>query len=266
MTRVISIFVVGNIYRFASARIFTHHTTSQVLVQAGEAWQDTELMKKQLLLIVALLMLTIAPRVQAAEDPTFGAGATPPPEVLKFLQEMKRQYGPDTVALVSWLLDAANHSGSVLTTAVKVTGNETKENSSFLVFWVDTGLILNENTTDQYGRLLAIWETILEKSFLHMDTIQVPADGVMVNLVYHHKSFPETDDLMEHTDEPGPIEEAKFYFAGDPLRAFMRKELSSQDLISRTHVIVDDKPIVFSLSRGAQKAETGILLQQGRAT
>lgn len=223
-------------------------------------------MKKQLLFIVALLILTVAPRVQAAEDPTFGAGATPPPEVLKFLQEMKRQYGPDTIALVSWLLDAANHSGSVLTTAVKVTGNETKDNSSFLGFWVDTGLILNESTTDQYGRLLAIWETILEKAFLHMDAIQVPADGVMVNLVYHHKSFPETDALLEHVDEPGSIEEAKFYFSGDPLRAFMRKELSSQDLLSRTQVFVDDKPVVFSLSRGAQKAETRPLPQQGNST
>jgi hypothetical protein len=226
-------------------------------------------MKKQLLLIVALvvlLILTVAPRVQAAEDPTFGAGATPPPEVLKFLQEMKRQYGPDTVALVSWLLDATNHSGSVLTTAVKVTGNETKDNSSFLVFWVDTGLILNEKTTDQYGRLLAIWETILEKAFLHMDAIQVPADGVMVNLVYHHKSFPETEALLEHVDEPGPIEEAKFYFSGDPLRAFMRKELSSQDLLSHTQVFVNDKPVVFSLSRGVQKAETRPLPHQGSST
>lgn len=211
-----------------------------------------------------VLLLVSQPLSAADEVPPLGSA--PPPEVLKFLQDLKRQYGPDTVALVSWLLDAANHSGSILTTAVKVTGNETKENSSFLVFWVDTGLILNERTTDQYGRLLAIWETILEKSFLHMDTIQVPADGVMVNLLYHHKSFPETDDLVEHVDEPGPIEEAKFYFSGSPLRAFMRKELSSQDLISRTQVFVDDKQVVFSLSRGAQKAETGILPQQGSST
>jgi hypothetical protein len=114
--------------------------------------------------------------------------------------------------------------------------------------------------------LLAVWEKILEKAFLHMDTIQVPADGVMVNLVYHHKSFPETDDLTDHVDEPGPIEEAKFYFSGDRLRAFMKKELSSRDLLSRTQVFVDDKPVVFTLPHGTQKAETLLLSPEGNSS
>lgn len=237
-----------------------HSATPQVLVQTGEAWQNAKLMKKQLLLLTAWLMFTVTWHVHAAEESTFGAGSTPPPEVLKFLQEMKRQYGPDTVALVSWLLDAANHSGSVLTTAVKVTGNETKGNASFLGFWVDTGLILNAQNANQHGRLLTVWEKILEKAFLHMDTIQVPADGVMIDVVYHHKSFPETDDLRDHVDEPGAIEKAKFYFSGDLLRAFMRKEVSSKDLLHRSQVFVDDKPVQFSLPESAQKTEKKLLL------
>jgi hypothetical protein len=199
--------------------------------------------------------LLLAAQPLSAADDAPPLGATPPPEVLKFLQELKRQYGPDTVALVSWLLDAANHSGSILTTAVKVTGNETRENGSFLGFWVDTGLILNDQTTDQHGRLSVMWEKILEKSFLHMDTLQIPADGVMVNLVYHHKPFPETDDLIDHVDEPGSIEEAKFYFSGEPLRAFLKKELSSHDLLSRTHVFVDNQPVMFTLPQKARKVE-----------
>jgi hypothetical protein len=227
-----------------------------VLVQAGEAWQDVNSMKKQLLLIVALLMLTVTQRASATEDPTFGAGSTPSPEVLKFLQEMKRQYGPDTVALVSWLLDAANRGGSRLTTSVKINGHETRDNTKFLVFLVDTGLILNEQASDQQGRLLTVWEKILEQAFLRMDTIQVPADGVMIDLLYHHKSFPETDSLSDHVDEPGLVEEAKFYFPVEHLRAFMRKELSSHDLLSHTQVFVGDKPVIFTLRKGAQKAET----------
>jgi hypothetical protein len=139
----------------------------------------------------------------ADEQPSFGAGSTPSPEVLKFLQEMKKQYGPDTVALVSWLLDATNRSGSALTSSIKVDGNETKDKITFLVIKVDTGLILNEQTIDQHGRLLIVWERILTKAFAQMDTIQVPADGVMVELLYHHKSFPETDSLADHVDETG---------------------------------------------------------------
>jgi hypothetical protein len=179
-------------------------------------------------------------------------GSTPPPEVLKFLQDLKRQYGADTVALVSWLIDATNHSGSVLTSSVKVDGPETKDNTKFLVFLVDTGLILNEQTTDQNGRLLTVWDQILTKAFLHMDTLRVPADGVRIDLLYHHKSFPQTDDLVEHVDEPGPIEEAKFYIPGDPIRSFMKKELSGQQLLSHTQVFVDGKPVILVTPDGAQ--------------
>jgi hypothetical protein len=140
----------------------------------------------------------------------------------------------------------------VLTSSVKVDGPETKDNTKFLVFLVDTGLILNEQTTDQNGRLLTVWEEILTKAFLHMDTLLVPADGVRIDLLYHHKSFPQTDDLVEHVDEPGPIEEAKFYIPSDPIQAFMKKELSDQQLLSHAQVFVDGKPVILVTPNGAQ--------------
>ena len=211
-------------------------------------------MKRCIVALSALAALLAMPPAHAADEaPSLGAGSTPPPEVLKFLQDMKRQYGPDTVALVSWLLDAANLSGAVLTTSIKVNGNETRNNSSFLVIAVDTGLILNEQVLDQHGRLLTVWEKILTKAFSRMDIIQVPADGVLVDLLYHHKSFPETDSLSDHVDEPGPIEKAKFYITSDHLCAFMRKDLSAQDLLSRTQVFVDDQPILLISAKDAQK-------------
>lgn len=216
-------------------------------------------MKKISCLFVVGLFLLFLPFSVQAEDPKPPAdgvppvlGSTPPPEVLKFLQDMKRQYGADTVALVSWLIDATNHSGSVLTSSVKVDGHETKDNTKFLVFLVDTGLILNEQTTDQNKRLLTVWEQILTKAFLHMDTLRVPADGVCVDLRYHHKPFPETDDLQDQVDEPGPVEEARFYLPGDPIQAFMKKELSEQQLLTHAQVFVDGKPVLLVTSKDAQ--------------
>ncbi len=207
-------------------------------------------------LILALLfgfMLTTPLLPLAADnEPSFGAGSTPPPEVLKFLQNMKRQYGPDTVALVSWLIEAMNQSGSVLTSSVKVDGHEEKDNTRFLIFRVDTGLILNETQVDRNSRLLFVWEKIVGKAFQQMDTIEVPADGVVLDLRYHHKSFPETDSLSDHVDEPGPVEEAKFYVHGDSLRAFMRKELSAHQLLSRTQVLIDGQPVPLVSAQGAQ--------------
>ena len=182
------------------------------------------------------------------------AGSTPPPETPHVFQEMKKQYGPDTVALVSWLLEAANHSGAILTTSIKVNGNETRDGITFLVITVDTGLILNERNVDQPSRSLTVWERIVAKAFARMDTLQVPADGVMVDFLCHHcKSFPETDNLADHVDEPGLIEEAKFYVIGDHLRAFMDEKISSQELLGHTQVLVGDQPIVLISSKDAQK-------------
>lgn len=211
-------------------------------------------MKTRIFALLFGLMLASFSTLQAADnEPSFGSGSTPSPEVLKFLQDMKRQYGPDTVALVSWLIEAMNHSGSVLTSSVKVDGNEMKNNTRFLIFRVDTGLILNETTVDRNSRLLLVWEKILGKAFLQMETIQVPADGVVIDLLYHHKSFPETDSLADHVDEPGPIEEAKFYIHGDSLRAFMRKELSAHQLLSRTQVLVNGQPVLLVTAQDAQQ-------------
>ena len=197
-----------------------------------------------------LFLLVIAREAHPEEGLPWGGGA-PPAELFKLLQDLNHQYGPDTVTLVSWLLDAAARSGSVLMASVQVNGNETREDAKFLVFQVDTGIIFNTRTEDQNGRLTVLWEKILAKAFVHLDTLRVPADGVMVNLLYHYKSFPETDDLSEHVDEPGPIEEAKFYFRTDPLRAFLSKELSPQLLLSRSQVLINDTPIIFTLPDGA---------------
>ena len=207
-------------------------------------------MQKTLYYWLVLFLLVIAREARPEEGLPWGGGA-PPAELFKLLQDLNRQYGPDTVTLVSWLLDAAARSGSVLTASVQVNGNETREDAKFLVFQVDTGIIFNTQTVDQNGRLTVLWEKILAKAFVHLDTLQVPADGVMVNLLYHSKSFPETDDLSEHVDEPGPIETAKFYFHTAPLRAYLSKELSSQTLISRSQVLINDTPTILTLPEEA---------------
>ncbi len=201
-------------------------------------------------LIALLSIFNRAPQAPATEDVP-GVGSLPP-EVLKLLQDLNRQYGPDTVSLVSWLLDAATHSGSVLTASVRVNGNEAREDGTFLVFQVETGLIFNTRVLDQSGRLGVLWDKILVKAFAHLDTLQIPTDGVLIALLYHHKAFAETDDLSEHVDEPGSVEEAKFYFRGDPLRAFLSKELSSPALLARTQVFINDTPVPY----GAIRTET----------
>jgi hypothetical protein len=184
------------------------------------------------------------------------------PQLGQLLRELNQQYGPDTVSLMSWLNDASIHSGSVLTSSTRVNGKETKENTTFLVFQVETGIIFNIRTIDQAGRLIVLWEKILAKAFSHFDTLQVPADGVTVVLLSHCPSFPETDAISEHVDEPGPLEEVKFYFPSEPLRAYLGKQLSAQALLARTQVFIDGAPVSYPLPDGTTTTDASIIFRE----
>lgn len=204
-----------------------------------------------------LFLLTLGREVYAQEGgpPQEGLpwpGGAPSTELFKLLQELNHKYGPDTVTLVSWLLDSAVHSGSVLTSSAKVDGDEIHQERKFLVFLVDTGIIFNTRKMDQNGRLTALWEKILARTFARLETLQVPADGVLIRLLYHSKSFPETESFAEQVDEPGAVEEAKFYFLSEQMRAFLGKELSPQALLTRSEVFVNGSPVIFILPDGAQ--------------
>ena len=198
---------------------------------------------KNLLCVCGLLVCFLFPTTARSGDEV-PWNPNRSPELGKLLRELNQQYGADTVALLSWLNEASiHHRRSVLTATVRVDGKETRDNLSFLVFTVETGVIFNTQTTDQSSRLVDLWEQVLAKAFSHFDTFTVPADGIMIDLLSHCKAFAEKDDLADHVDEPGPVEEVKFYFPAEPLRAYLGKKLSAQLLFSRTSVLVNGQLI-----------------------
>lgn len=190
-----------------------------------------------------------------AEEPTWKHEGTQSPELGKLLRELDQKYGPDTVSLISWLNDATIRSGSVLTATVGVTGQETKENSTYLIIQVETGIIFNTQKEDQRSRLRTLWEKILADTFNRLENMRMPTDGVRIDLLSHCKSFAVTDDLTEHMDEPGHMETVKFYFSGDPLRAYILKQLPVQGLLSSTTILVNEVPASFSPVEATPKTE-----------
>lgn len=201
------------------------------------------------------LLLLMQTASSFAEEPLWQHESARSPELGKLLRELNQKYGPDTVSLLSWLNDATIRSGSILTATVGITGQETKADTTFLVFQVETGIIFNTQKEDPTSRLRALWGKILVNAFSHLEDMQLPTDGVRIDLLSHCKSFAVTDALTDHVDEPGPIENVKFYFSGDPLRAYLRKQLSAQALFARTAVLVNDVPVTFSPVGDAPKTE-----------
>jgi len=200
-------------------------------------------------------VLLLSASASFAEEPRWQHDSARSAELGKLLRELNQKYGPDTVSLLSWLNDASIRSGAVLTSAVRVDGKETKENITFLVFSVETGIIFNTHKVDQIGRLMTLWEKILADAFSHLDNLRIPTDGVLIDLLSHCKAFAETETLADHVDEPGPVEDVKFYFPGEPLRAYLQKQLSAQALLSRTTVLVNNAPVTFSPTDKTPKTE-----------
>ena len=227
---------------------------SEVLVLDSPAWHDAARMKK-IVWVCGLFVLTLfSTTAHSGDELPWNPDRSP--ELGKLLRELNQRYGADTVSLLSWLNDASiHHKRSVLTATVGVDGKETRDNLSFLVFKVETGVIFNTNTTDQASRLVDLWEQVLAKAFSHFTTLTVPSDGIMINLLSYCKAFAEKDDLGDHVDEPGPIEEVKFYFPGQSLGAYLGKELSAQTLLSRSSVLVNGThTLIFLPGEGTEAA------------
>jgi hypothetical protein len=206
--------------------------------------------KKMLYIVGLSVVLLHSSLAWSADDQPWNPNRSP--ELGKLLRELNQLYGPDTVSLLSWLNDASiHHRHSVLTATVRVDGKETRENLSFLIFKVETGVIFNTRTTDQPQRLANLWETVLAKALSHFETFTVPTDGIMIDLLSHCKAFAEKDALAEHVDDPGPVEEVKFYFAGGPLRAYLEKKLSAHELLGKAQILVNGTPTTWRLPESA---------------
>jgi hypothetical protein len=181
------------------------------------------------------------------EKGPWGQSGLSSPELGNLLRDIHVKYGPDTVSLLGSLLNATIYSGSVLTASVRVNDPEEREHKKFLVFRVETGIIFNTQTHNQSSRLTLLWAKILDKAFTQHDRLEVPADGVMIDMLYFQKSYPETDGIEKHVDEPGTVEEVKFYFPAEPLQAFLRKELPAPALLARSAIVVGNAAVTLVL-------------------
>ena len=191
-----------------------------------------------------------------AARPAWADSAPPslPPavqETLEVLREVHEDYGPDAVTLLTWLLDATVKHGSILTASIKVQGLERYGDKAYLSFRVETGFILNSRAMDGSARLGTLWQRIVAPALTRLDKLDIPADGVVIDLLYNHKPYDGEDELRKTLDDPGRPEQAKFYLAAALLRAYLTGALTTQALLDRSTVTLDGRPVAPSLPPGS---------------
>ena len=203
------------------------------------------------LFFVHLVVAGLAVQNTFGQEPPWNRSL--PPGLSELLQDIHKKYGPDAVALLGRLLDTATRSGGILTSSVEVQGTETQGQSqdqteqTFLVFHVETGLVFHSNESTQPDRLLTLWKKIIAQSFASFHQLKFPTDGVLISLRYHHKVYANQDELYDAIDEPGTEVQAKFYFLGTSLAAFLKEEISAQELLTQAKILADSSPIDLQL-------------------
>jgi hypothetical protein len=163
--------------------------------------------------------------------------------VIALLRENRLKYGDDAAMMQGLLLVHANLSGAILATEVAIVGFEEREQRRFVSFRVDIGTIFDDNTMDEEQRLEQVWRSILERTLLRYPTFSVPGDGIAVEIQYNHRPYTDLSELYRTFDDHGVVEHAKFYLLTSDLLEFLAHRLESRELLDRSAIFVDDRPV-----------------------
>jgi hypothetical protein len=164
-------------------------------------------------------------------------------EIAQAMQELERKYGKDAVAFEGQLLGQAVRSGSILAAVISVPGVRERDGARFLAFDLDTGIIFNDRDTDAAQRPAEVWTQIVVPSLQQFAALRLPADGVALLISYRHRPYADLSELhAQLRDDPGSTETAAFYVRIADAAELAAKRLTSQQLVDRSTVLVDDTP------------------------
>ena len=217
--------------------------------------------------IAIMAALAVAPLAQARS----ASGQTPAPvtelddlpsakpqDVGRLLRKIRQRHGEDAVVIQTHLLLNAMQKGSVLATGVRVDRVEETLGKRYLLFVVETGMIFDDATRDRQQRAQVLWASVMEPTLERLkDGLQVAADGMMVQMEYHHRPYRSVADLRASLDQPGVPEVARFHVLTADLDAVVRGELTLRDLVTRAHTTIDGTEVAIAPPRNDQPLTPG---------
>ncbi len=167
-------------------------------------------------------------------------------DVVRLLRKVRRRHGEDAVVVQTHLLLNAMQKGSVLTTGVRVERVEKALGRRWLRVVLETGFVFDDSTHDRMERAQILWAAIMEPTLARLkDGLQVnEADGVLVQMQYHHRPYRSAGELRAHIDEPGTYEEARFYVASADLDQVVRGTRTLHALLADVHTEIDGAAVV----------------------
>jgi hypothetical protein len=163
--------------------------------------------------------------------------------VLELMKQNRQKYGDDAALLQGLLLTHSLQGEAVLTTESTIVGFEEHEGHKYVAFRVASGVVLNDKSLDREQRLERIWHIVIERTLLRYPKFTAPADGVAIEIEYNHRPYQQLADLYNEADDTGAVERAKFYLLSSDLGDFLAHQISTQDFLERSRVLLDDQPV-----------------------
>jgi hypothetical protein len=161
-------------------------------------------------------------------------------DVLALLAETRNTYGPDALALQVRLLHAVVHAESIRSAGVRVTGVEPHGTHRYLQYFVETGIVFETRRTDRRERVRHLWEGIVLPVVGALETCDVPADGIALELEYTHRSYRNREELEETVEvEPGLRERVILRLLRPDILALRHGTIDGARLFSRSGARVE---------------------------
>lgn len=171
-------------------------------------------------------------------------------EIGRALDEVRDQYGMDAVRMQAFLLRAAVGGGSIFEASAGVGGFETHEEKRYLRFDLVTGIVYDEKTVAAAERPARIWVDVVDPALRNFTSLDVPADGIVLHVVYQHDAYRDRNELLQKSRErPAPSEEVHLRLSCGEIVEFAHARLSAGDLLDHASVLLDGKPARIDLSR-----------------
>jgi hypothetical protein len=192
-----------------------------------------------------LVLGTAALAAEPADLPATEADAKK--ALVALIRRNRQQYGEDAAVMQGLFLMNTNQRDAVIASECAITGFEETDDRRYVAIRVASGAVFDDGTMNQDERLARVWHSILEPTFQRYETFDVNGDGIVVEVTYNHRPYRSMSELYETIDDVGPVERVKFYLTEANLAAYVENRLGAQDLLDRSRVLVDEKPVKMTV-------------------
>jgi hypothetical protein len=181
------------------------------------------------------------------EEPT-SAGSRYATEITKVLRPLIEEYGPDAVNLQGNLMRYAIDNGALLQTTVGISGRVQRQETIYLAFVTDTGMVYRASLVDAATGPARIWNDVILPAVRQCKRLNIEADGLEIQSTYRRMEFEDRADLARKLQEGQAFTEAATFrmLSADAID-LAHDRITARELLNRAQVELNGSRIQLQI-------------------